>query len=259
MQCVRLSCSVPTIIVVLAIVTASSSAVAKTPDGGHLYHEYCSVCHGDRGDGQSRARQGLVPPPKDFSAPSPGQTRERMIEVVRDGKPGTAMTGWKTRLNDMEIAAIVDHIRANFTQGRSKPPAPARHPATTAATTAGRDTRSAAQPRAPAHDAPLPQGLRGNVANGGDFYKANCATCHGERGDGNGPRAYFIFPKPRNFLDPMVRQALNRPALFRGTKEGVSGREMPAWGKVIDDQQIADVTEYVYQSFIRPSASGARR
>jgi len=30
----------------------------------------------------------------------------------------------------------------------------------------------------------------------------------------------------------------------------VIGREMPAWEKVMSDQQIADITEYVYQRFI---------
>ena len=29
---------------------------AEPVDGAILYHEYCSVCHGDRGNGDSRAR-----------------------------------------------------------------------------------------------------------------------------------------------------------------------------------------------------------
>jgi mono/diheme cytochrome c family protein len=40
-----------------------------------LYHNYCSVCHGDRGDGNSRARNSLVPPPRDFT---------RANELTRD-------------------------------------------------------------------------------------------------------------------------------------------------------------------------------
>ena len=28
-----------------------------------LYHNYCSVCHGDRGDGRSRAQNSQKPPP----------------------------------------------------------------------------------------------------------------------------------------------------------------------------------------------------
>ena len=44
----------------------------------------------------------------------------------------------------------------------------------------------------------------------------------------------------------MVLQA----ALFYGIKFGVPGKEMPAWGKVIDDQTIANVAEYVFINMI---------
>ena len=49
-----------------------------------------------------------------------------------------------------------------------------------------------------------------------------------------------------------ARAGFNRPKLYRAIKDGVVGREMPAWGKVLDDQQIAHIAEYVYQAFIRP-------
>ena len=97
---------------------------------------------------------------------------------------------------------------------------------------------------------PMPDGLTGNAARGAVFYAANCVGCHGVSGGGDGPRAYFIFPRPRNFLDPATRQLLNRPKLYVGVRDGVVGKEMPAWGKVLDDQAIADVAEYVFQQFV---------
>ena len=54
-----------------------------------LYHNYCSVCHGDRGDGRSRARASLNPPPRDFSAAT-DLSRATMITIVTHGKGGTA-------------------------------------------------------------------------------------------------------------------------------------------------------------------------
>ena len=95
-------------------------AAAKRPDA--IYHNYCSVCHGDRGDGRSRARASLVPPPRDFTdfKASRELTREAMIVITREGKPGTAMVGWKTQLRDPEIEAVVDYIRVRF-----MPPDPA--------------------------------------------------------------------------------------------------------------------------------------
>ena len=38
--------------------------------------------------------------------------------------------------------------------------------------------------------------------------------------------------------------------LYNGIKFGVVGKEMPAWGKVLSDSQVADLTEYVYRQFI---------
>jgi mono/diheme cytochrome c family protein len=58
-------------------------------------------------------------------------------------------------------------------------------------------------------------------------------------------------PKPRNFLHPAARQALNRVTLFKMTSEGVRGSEMPAWNKVLTPQEIANVSEFVFQQFIQ--------
>lgn len=300
-----------------------------------LYHNYCSVCHGDRGDGRSRARNSLVPPPRDFTTPQSIEqlTRERMIASVTEGRPGTAMVAWKSQLSALEIEAIVDYIRgtfmtphaaANLSEGqrvyvrncvrchgdqgqgggeanaadlrspsaaerltrermlgavsqgvpeRKMPgykqtlsaeeiaavvdyvrvqfmmPAIHGHSGTRAHT--GRDTQPVVLPAAVVDmAAALPRGLNGNAGRGGRFYQANCATCHGAKGDGQGPRAYFIRPKPRNFLDASVAQTYNRPFLFAAISAGKLGTEMPAWSKVLTDQQIADVAEYVYRSFI---------
>jgi mono/diheme cytochrome c family protein len=100
---------------------------------------------------------------------------------------------------------------------------------------------------------PMPLGLKGNFAKGADFFIHNCATCHGAKGDGNGPRAYFITPPPRNFLLDASRKRLNRPVIFEAVTNGRLGTNMPAWGKVLNNQEIADVAEFVFQNFIQPS------
>ena len=51
-----------------ALLLSPLAAVAEI-DANTLYHDYCSVCHGDKGDGNSHAKQGLVPPPRDFTTP----------------------------------------------------------------------------------------------------------------------------------------------------------------------------------------------
>ena len=97
---------------------------------------------------------------------------------------------------------------------------------------------------------PMPLGLKGDFEKGQIFFMGNCFNCHGVDGAGNGPRAYFITPPPRNFLLETSRQRLNRPVLFEAILNGRLGTNMPAWGKVLNNQEIADVTEFVFQHFI---------
>lgn len=310
-----------------------------------LYHNYCSVCHGDRGNGQSRARNSLVPPPRDFTAAGLQLGRDYMIKVTRDGKPGTAMVGWKAQLSDQDIAGVVDYIRSAFMQadasrGRAlyiqncsvchgdrgqgavwaagnmtRPPrdfstAAARKELTRAGMiavathgkagtamsgfgtqlkaadieatvdyirgafmqidtdnisgTSAHGGREKDAPPAAAASAgkvdmslPFPAALSGNRARGEKFYMANCATCHGAKGDGQGPRAYFIRPKPKSFIDQASRLTLNRPALYAATAKGKLATEMPAWDKVLSPQEIADVAEYVFAAYIQPTATVA--
>ena len=243
---------------------SSSNAGAIQPDV--LYHNYCSVCHGDKGDGKSRARNSFANPPRDFTAPGAAQQmpRELMIAVTRDGKPGTAMVGWKTQLNKAEIEAVVDFVRGSFMQQGDAyavrgPGTGGMISGTSAHGGRERDAQpvqaKAAPPTPPVKvdmSLPVPNKLAGNAQRGRKFYDANCATCHGVKGDGQGPRAYFIRPVPRNFIEPAERGTLNRPAIFAATAYGSLGAEMPAWNKVIDDQTIADVTEYVFRAFIQP-------
>jgi mono/diheme cytochrome c family protein len=304
-----------------------------------LYHNYCSVCHGDRGDGRSRARNSLNPPPRDFT--TAGElTREAMVTIITHGKPGTAMVGWKTQLSTAEIESLTDYIRKTFMivaldpklqrgktlyaqnciachgpqgQGSALPiggSKPARDLASPQAraelsrermissVTTGRPGTAMAGfgGRMPASDIdavvdyvraaimvpqtdisgtnahagragspvpkvaaansgadmkqPMPNSLKGSVAAGERFYMANCATCHGAKGDGKGPRAYFINPKPRNFLDPAFTSSFNRPAIYAATSIGRQGSEMPAWSKVLNEQEIANVAEFVFQRFV---------
>jgi mono/diheme cytochrome c family protein len=99
---------------------------------------------------------------------------------------------------------------------------------------------------------PFPNGIKGDPVKGREFFMGNCFTCHGVTGQGDGPRAYFNTPRPRNFTSETSRRILNRVRLFAGISNGRVGTVMPAWGKVLTDQQIANVAEYVFQAFVMP-------
>ena len=44
-----------------------------------------------------------------------------------------------------------------------------------------------------------------SVATGKDLFGNYCAQCHGDKGDGNGPAAKFLYPRPRNFGEAKFR------------------------------------------------------
>lgn len=224
--------------------------------GAAVYSKTCSVCHGENGKGAVWGRVSLNPAPANFTDPLVQNrlSRSSMIDAVVHGRPGTAMTSFQRQLSDEDIAAVVDFIRTTFmndvpAQNASTPAQVMEH--------AQSSDQSHALNHPHAHltgdsvaDAVMPKGLIGDPLAGQATYIENCTACHGAAGDGNGPRAYFIFPRPRNFIDVKTNVNLNRPHLFAAIKNGVVGREMPAWGKVLDDQHIADVAEYVFQSFV---------
>ena len=102
----------------------------------------------------------------------------------------------------------------------------------------------------------IPNNLTADVNWGREFYMKNCFTCHGVKGDGQGPRAYFNRPPPRDFTSSASRQILNRPRIYDSITRGRVGTVMPAWGKVLTDQEIANLTEFVFQAFIKGKGAG---
>jgi len=232
------------------VAVAGDRITQVTQQPSVLYHNYCSVCHGDKGDGKSRASGSLSTVPRDFTneASKRELSRERIALAIAHGRPGTAMVGWKTQLSDNDINRLAEYVYATFVQGMGPI---AVGPISGTRAHGGREADAASTSTRVDMTAGLPNGLKGDSKRGGAFYLANCATCHGARGDGAGPRAYFINPKPRNFVEDASRARLNRLALYAAVSEGKLGTEMPAWKHVSTNQQMADVAEYVFQSFIQ--------
>jgi len=225
-----------------AVLGLNGTQAADDPnaiDGDAIFQDYCSVCHGESGNGRSRATGGLNPSPRDFTSEAAARdlSRERMIFSVTYGRANTAMTSWQKRLSDEEIRAVVDHVRASF-MGIDD----------SAESGQAKEENNRFDPQYMAQK--MPYDLQGIPAWGKLFYGENCASCHGDKGDGKGPRSYFIMPKPRDFHHPAAQHELNRPSLFKVISEGSLHSEMPAWDKVLTHQEIAHVTEYVFDTFI---------
>lgn len=223
--------------------TSAEESSKKHQLGQKIYNKNCSACHGDNGNTAVWARGGLNPPPRDFTSAAAKEdlSRERMLTSVTHGRPGTAMMPFASRLSRDEIEAVVDFVRAQFMMSGGAPLAP-------------RPASVPPQSIAKAVDISLafPNALVGNKEKGREFFLNNCYVCHGKTGEGNGPRAHFNQPRPRNLTSGDTRASFNRPRLFESIKNGKPGTVMPAWGKVLSDQQIADVAEFVFTEFIQP-------
>ncbi len=183
-----------------------------------------------------------------------------MIRSVTFGRPGTAMVGHAKKLSAQQIGSVVDYIRANFMHLPAESSSSPLRDGTIAllapnvnALVPGQPNAVANTPAAADMTLPFPLKLKGRVESGRAFFMKNCFTCHGVKGDGNGPRAYFIAPRPRNFTSAESRQSYNRPRLFDAITNGKRGTVMPAWGKVLDQQQIANVAEFVFQAYVKGS------
>jgi mono/diheme cytochrome c family protein len=165
-----------------------------------------------------------------------------MVNAAAYGNEGTAMMPFTTQHTAEEIAAVIDYIRDTFMGADINP---SSVPTTIQGGHTDHDgpllaARTPADPHA-AHGhgategdmtAPYPDSLVGDASKGKAFFEDNCTDCHGMKGAGDGPRAYFINPKPRDLTSPKARVELNRPHLFSAVSMGVKGREMAAWSKV---------------------------
>ncbi len=193
-----------------------------TRPGKTIFHNYCSVCHGDKGDGQSRARNGLNPPPRDYTSPEAAieLTRDRMIQSVTHGRPGTAMIAWNTELSPTEIEGVVDYVRNTF-----------MHLGNQAA--AARAKPSAALLATP----------------GGVLYIQICAMCHGETGTrqttGN------MNPPPRDFTAPAVIAELNRKRMIASITNGRPGTAMRAFGERLSKAEIESLADFISAAYMK--------
>jgi cytochrome c oxidase cbb3-type subunit I/II len=89
------------------------------------------------------------------------------------------------------------------------------------------------------------------IAYGKEVYERRCIGCHGEKGDGNGPAATFLFrTRPRNFTAGVFKFRLTQKPiptdgdLLRTITRGVRGTAMPAWYELPLTDRLA-VIQYI--------------
>lgn len=223
-----------------ALAAAGPAAAQPAPDtpGKAVYDKYCAQCHGDEGDGRGIAAPRLLPPPRDFtsgkyklrSTPSGSVPTDADLErSIRQGLPGTAMPAF-TSLSGGEVEAVVGYVKS-FSD-------------------AFEDPQAQGEPL----DVPSPPRYTDELAEQGrEIFQANCTTCHGELGRGDGGTA----PLQRDqWYGDYIRVAdLSMPWFFRsgGTREdtyrvlvtGLDGTPMASYQGALTDDQLWAIATWI--------------
>ena len=99
---------------------------------------------------------------------------------------------------------------------------------------------------------PSPSELPAAALRGEKDYRKACRTCHGARGDGNGPRADRLDPRPTDFTRGVYRcrttgsgvLPLDRD-IYETIRVGVPGTTMPAFYGLFSAEARMDLVQYL--------------
>jgi cytochrome c oxidase cbb3-type subunit I/II len=188
----------------------SESTRATTPTlhegsverGARLFGESCASCHGTSGHGNSAAAAGLFPRPANLTVVE--YSFARLSDILWNGVPGSAMPRWN-RLSHRDLQDLASYVRSIQIT----------------------DRRETSDPTL--------------IEQGRDLYRHECTGCHGINGEGNGPAAGALAPRPANFHEA-------RPTLayaFEVLKNGIPGTAMPPWQAQLTDTQRVAVVAYL--------------
>jgi DMSO reductase family type II enzyme heme b subunit len=223
---------------------------AYVREGEEIYVKNCIYCHGDNLDGAGHFAHAFNPLPANFTDPGTIAMLAESFLFWRIAKGGlglpkesapwnSVMPAWEDRLTEEEIWKVILYLydATGFQPRRwegqaSVTPSPWRGE--------GRGAAVAARP--PRGEQGLWSAARAQAQQADDadagkaVYEKKCAHCHGDKGDGNGPGAANLDPKPRDFTKGRYKirttpsgQPPSNLDLFRVITEGMPGTSMPPW------------------------------
>ncbi len=214
--------------------------------GQELFEAYCSRCHGIEGDGKGEASNFTYPRPRDFtsgmfkfrSTPS-GEppTDDDLKRTILGGLAGTSMFGWKSKLSETDVEAIIEYIKTEFAyeafEFEGEPFEIGEPPAVTPEI----------------------------IQSGKDiFQKAKCWECHGKYARGNGEKGwqpnfkddwgYKIWPTNLNHPWEM-RNGSSVKDIYRSITTALDGTPMPSFSDAYSDEQRWGIAHYIKSLHIK--------
>jgi mono/diheme cytochrome c family protein len=211
--------------------------------GKDIYLRECSACHGERGDGDGPAAPFLSPRPRNFTAAmfklrtTPSGEAPRTDDVVRTierGIPGTSMPSFAFlgAVEREKVAAYVLRF-GDLLETPEPPPIP----------------------KPGAHVASAETIARGKLV----YAEQQCASCHGERGLGDGPSAKTLKDSEgrpievRDFTAGVFRGGSEPIDLYYRFTTGMDGSPMPSFGDLLDETDRWALVDYIMSLRVKPA------
>jgi mono/diheme cytochrome c family protein len=90
--------------------SGASFATARKdpPDGASIFKRNCAMCHGPDGKGIAAMKTPDFTDPKVLAS----LTDQQMLEIITNGKSGTAMPAWRDKLSEEDIRAVQAYVRS---------------------------------------------------------------------------------------------------------------------------------------------------
>jgi len=186
--------------------TTGSFEATNQERGREVFQHNCSGCHGANADGNGIGRPGLLPAPADLHKDH--YSDAHLATILWDGVYGSSMPPWRG-LDKTDLAAVTAYVHSLEAQ-------------VTPISMSSQELDKASK-----------------------LYAANCVSCHGDHGHGDGAAAGALKPSPVNFH---VRQPSAERA-WTVIEQGIPGSSMPAWKSRLSDDERRLLVKYVQSMY----------
>jgi mono/diheme cytochrome c family protein len=230
------------------------TATAEDLSGHALFQQHCAYCHGPggRGDGPAeltiKARAFGYDKFKFATTLNGVPTDENLLAVLKRGIPGSAMPSFGD-LPEEQLKLLVGHVRdLNYAGLYGRVEAKQKKDDDLDPVQLHQQVAKLTTPGEPLPIPAFTEATPASLANGKKVYDTSCASCHGPKGQGDGPQEMKDDDgkptRPRDLTRGQYKGGGTKPDLYARLVLGIPGTPMPA-STTLKPEEVQDVLNYV--------------